>query len=464
MRNAKIFKGAFMKESNFIPYPEYKNLHAWEKYYAELIIEYHQCLDEGKDVSAYKNIFEAVQNMPEGRHKYEMADVIYKLVMDAPMAEGYKYSEPSDLEGIFASRNKISIEKKALSKEELYDKVKGAWVGRICGCLLGKPLEGITRADLLYLLKETGNYPLKRYIKRAEVTEKILSNSEYKYPGTAYIDIISSVPYDDDTNYTVMAQRIIEKYGRNFTSDNVADTWITSLPKNDYCTAERVAYLNLMKGFSVPYTAIYKNPYREWIGAQIRADYFGYINPFNVDAAAEMAWRDASISHIKNGIYGEMFVAAMLAAAYAYSDIKDVIKAGLSVIPSASRLYEKITKLIAYYDEGNSYQDFVNDFHTRYNERTGDWCHTISNAEIVVAALLYGEEDFGKTVCRAVEACLDTDCNGATAGSIIGLKNGFKSIPEEWHKPIQGKLDTTLYGVGTVLIEEVVAKTIEHIK
>lgn len=457
-----ILRGAFMKSR--IPYPEYKNIHVWEKYHNELIIEFMQCIDEGKDLAAYKNIFEAVHNMPEGSHKLEMADVLYKLTMEAPVAEGYKYHEPSDLKGIFESSSKTETEKKTLSKEELFDKVKGAWVGRICGCLLGKPLEGITRPDLLYLLKETGNYPLKRYIKRGEITEEILKNSGYKFPCNAYVDTIDSAPVDDDTNYTVMGQRIIENFGRNFTPENVAHTWITSQLKDDYCTAERVAYLNIIKGFSPPDTAIYKNPYREWIGAQIRADYFGYINPCDVAAAAEMAWRDASISHIKNGIYGEMFVAAMLAAAYAYSDIKDVIKAGLSVVPAASRLHEKITNLIAFYDAGNTYQDFMKDFHTRYNERNGhDWCHTVSNAEIVVAALLYGEDDYGKSICLAVEPCLDTDCNGATVGSIMGLKNGFKGIGEEWYKSINGKLDTTLFGMKKTDIDELVLKTIKHI-
>ena len=78
-------------------------------------------------------------------------------------------------------------------------------------------------------------------------------------------------------------------YGFEFTSENVAEAWVRCRSKDSYCTAERVAYCNFIKGYRPPQTALYKNPYREWIGAQIRGDYWGYINPGNPEKAAEMA-------------------------------------------------------------------------------------------------------------------------------------------------------------------------------
>ena len=82
---------------------------------------------------------------------------------------------------------------------------------------------------------------------------------------------------------------------------------------------------------------------------------------------------------------------------------------------------------------------------------------------IVVAGLLYGEGDFGKSICTAVGMAFDTDCNGATVGSILGMRGGIDCIDDYWKKPINSKIHTSIFGVGTVNIEEAVEKTIEHI-
>ena len=81
---------------------------------------------------------------------------------------------------------------------------------------------------------------------------------------------------------------------------------------------------------------------------------------------------------------------------------------------------------------------------------------------IVAAALLYGNGDYGKSICMAVETGFDTDCNGATVGSILGMANGIKSIPEYWTKPINDTLHTTIFGVGTVKISDMAKKTLKH--
>lgn len=443
-----------------------EQFHCWEHYAVELPVEYRQSLEEGLDIEPYKELFDATCKLPDGEFKEEIAESISKLVNELPLRKGYEYNEPSDLDGIKALRN-LELLKSGTASVPLDKKVEGAWYGRIAGCLLGKPVEGLWTKTLTALLKSSNNYPMTRYILSTDVNREELAKiglDPWHLTSDWYIDKISCAPADDDTNYTVMAQLMIDRRGINFTPKNVLEAWMDYQPKNAYCTAERVAYMNFLKSYVPPYTAYYKNPYREWIGAQIRGDYYGYIAN-SAEVGAELAWRDASISHIKNGIYGEMLISAMLAYAKTSENILNVIYAGLSQIPSTSRLYAQAMEMIELYKNGTSREDAFASIHARYNnEFSHDWCHTISNALIVIASLLYGEGDFGKSICMAVETGFDTDCNGATVGSIIGMIYGIDNIGKEWTSPLNGVLKTQILGHDKSTIDALVNKTLEHIK
>jgi len=211
-----------------------------------------------------------------------------------------------------------------------------------------------------------------------------------------------------------------------------------------------------------PASATFRNPYREWIGAQIRADYFGYANPGNPARAAEWAWRDAAISHVGNGIYGEMWVAAMLAAAYVEKDWRRIVLAGLAQIPARCRLREDVGMILDMYEAGIRYDDVVTLIHQQWDERRShDWCHTNSNAQIVTMGLLYGEDDFGTAIGRAVLAGLDTDCNGATVGSIWGVRNGVDKLPASWTRPIHNTLRTGVSGYHQVAVDKLAAEMVD---
>lgn len=443
--------------------PSYQNVHDWEFYASNLHTEYTQSIEEGLAIEAYKDVFSAVSRLPKGEIKKKMGDVLFEVVSSAKPKEGYPFVEPSTLPEIRELRQKpqnpLSYNKKTIENQIL-----GAWMGRICGCLLGKTVEGIRTNELIPFLKETGNYPMHRYIERKDLEKVDLSKYTYGFEGRDYADTAFGMPVDDDTNYVILAQEIIERYGRDFKPQDVAHAWLSFQSKDAYCTAERVAFCNFVKGYEPPASAIYKNPYREWIGAQIRGDYFGYINPADPEAAAEMAFKDASISHIKNGIYGEMFASAMIATAAATTSIKEILLGGLGEIPATSRLYKSITSVISDYENGVSQKDCFQKIHEAYDEYTDHgWCHTISNAMIVAAALLYGQGDFGRSVCMAVETGFDTDCNGATVGSVLGMAYGIDCIDSKWTAPLCDTLHTSIFGIGTVKISARAKATLKHL-
>jgi ADP-ribosylglycohydrolase len=251
----------------------------------------------------------------------------------------------------------------------------------------------------------------------------------------------------------------LEKYGLNFTTMNVGETWLSLLPYMQVYTAERAAYRNLVDGLEPPETATYMNPYREWIGAQIRADIWGYVAPGNPDLAAELAYRDASLSHVKNGIYGEMFVSAMLSAAFVTDNIEEIISTGLSVIPRKCRLAEAINDVLRWSGQLGNWKDALNRIYGKY--KSYHPVHTINNAAIVAMGLLYGEGDYERSITIAVMGGLDTDCNGATVGSIIGVMLGAKALPEKWIKPLNDTIESYVIGYNNSRISELAERTLK---
>ena len=333
-------------------HPDYSGEYYWDSYCKTLDIELKQCIDEGLDIEDFELLFKKAIEMPYSKEQADLADEIFEKIINAGIRSKYKYNEPSDLDGIKALRKPYTYKKIVVDDNLLYKKIKGAWYGRICGCLLGKPLEGIKKGELYTLLTSTNNYPLSRYVVSSDITEEMIESYDFWLKDKAWADVIEYAPVDDDTTYTVLSQILIEKFGHDFTSKDAAKLWLQSQPIEKYFTAEKSAYRNFINGYAPPYSAIYKNPYREWIGAQIRGDYFGYITPGNKELGAEYAFRDAAISHTKNGIYGEMFVSAMISAAADSDNVSDVIKAGLSEIPYTSRLYEAVYDIINKYENG----------------------------------------------------------------------------------------------------------------
>ena len=231
--------------------PQYRNMHDWEFYSSNLLTEYTQSTEEGLDIEVYKDLFSTVARLPKGEMKKKIGDLLFEIVHQAKPKEGYRYIEPSDLDQIRRLRKK-SARTWEYKSETLESKIHGAWMGRICGCMLGKTVEGIRTNELVPFLKETDNYPMHRYIYRKDITKEIIEKYKFGFAGRIYADEINAMPVDDDTNYVVLAQRIIDRYGFDFTPMDVSKAWLRYQSKDAYCTAERVAFCNFVKGYAPP--------------------------------------------------------------------------------------------------------------------------------------------------------------------------------------------------------------------
>jgi ADP-ribosylglycohydrolase len=325
--------------------------------------------------------------------------------------------------------------------------LESAWLGRAVGCLLGKPVEKLPLEAIRQLAKSTGNWPLTTYFTARGVPEDLLAAHPWnrRSARTSLAENIDGMPEDDDLNYPLLNLILLQRHGTSFTTTDVARTWLDELPAGRTFTAERIAYRNLLTGLEPPHTARHRNPFREWIGALIRADMHGWTNPGDPATAAEQAHRDATLTHTANGVYAAMFTAATIAkAATGEHDVHTCLRTGLTVVPPRSRLARAVHHAIRLAREHDDFDTVVDRLHAAH-AATHHWVHAVPNTALIAAALTHADGDFSGSVCRAVSGGWDTDSNGATAGSIAGLlAKDPAALPDRWTAPLKNRLSTSI--------------------
>ncbi|MBA7571140.1 hypothetical protein ES708_12898 [subsurface metagenome] len=157
-----------------------------------------------------------------------------------------------------------------------------------------------------------------------------------------------------------------------------------------------------------------------------------------------------------------MFVAAMLAAAFVTSDVEEVIKVGLSEIPGNCRLAEAVRDTVEWSKELSDWEEVW----TRINEKYGDYhkVHTINNAALVVMGLMAGQRNYETSIVVAVRGGWDTDCNGATAGSVCGMLLGADALPGKWVGVLNDRLISAVQGFSERKISELAKRSYEIAK
>ena len=396
---------------------------------------------------------------------------VYNKLRLLPMRPDFPYQEPSDYGEILAACGDPD-RPSPLSDEHLQDRIYGAWLGRCIGCAVGQPVEGWKREKVRAWCEGADAYPLTGYIpthSRAESAGCVLVNN------ACTTEYLQGMPSDDDIRYTILGLDLLKKHGCDFDTWDVGTHWLEHLPFRMVCTAETQSYLNFANldqngpGKVRPDHAAalarscanYINPYREWIGAQIRIDAYGYAAAGNPVLAAQLAYQDASFSHVKNGIYGAMFFAALIAAAFSSSSIREAIEIARHFVPPKSRFAEMVEQAIAAGDSAKSEEELLDRalaIGSGYN-----WVHTLNNAALCVAALVYTKGDFDRVIPLVVMGGMDTDCNGATVGSIAGAFQGAKQIPEKWKAPLQDTVFSEVPGYHPIAISELARQTVEVI-
>ena len=272
---------------------------------------------------------------------------------------------------------------------------------------------------------------------------------------------------NDDLDIQLLWLVALEEQGIALDAQTLAEYWCLFVTPHwaEYGTAKN----NMRSGLLPPLSGTLNNVYKDSCGAFIRSEIWACIAPGMPRLAARYAYEDAILDHGNGeGTFAEVFCAALESAAFVINDLPALIDIGLSYIPGDCGVAGAVRAAQAAYTSGMSWLDARNDVLERFRGSTHAGVPELtspvdrergfhegqrgwdvpSNIGMLVIGLLYGERDFDKTLCTAVNCGEDTDCTGATAGSIFGIMRGIEAIPTRWIEPIGKTIKTACLNLG----------------
>jgi ADP-ribosylglycohydrolase len=214
---------------------------------------------------------------------------------------------------------------------------------------------------------------------------------------------------------------------------------------------------NLRKGIYPPESGRWKNPYREWIGAQMRGAVCGQVAPGNLREAARLAWLDAVISHAGNGILGEVFNAVLVSMAFTERDMRRCLDAAIDLIPADSE-YASVIRFARKEAEAGDFRSAWAACEEQFKQY--NWIHAYPNAAAEVIALWFGGGDFDDTMHYISMCGQDVDCNAAQLAAALGAMNGSGAVAERWYRPLGETVLTYLRSMKEIPFESLVRRTV----
>lgn len=312
-----------------------------------------------------------------------------------------------------------------LTFKEYKDRLMGCWCGKNIGGVLGAPFES-----------KRGIYDVEFYTQ----------------------DLSAGPPPNDDLDLQLIWLNAIEKYGRGVNASILAEYWLSYIIPDwaEYGAAKN----NLRRGLMPPFSGSVDNSFGNSNGCFIRSEIWACLAPGRPELAAAYAYEDGIVDHKGEGVYAEIFFAAVQSAAFAESDKYKLIDIGLSYIPEDCDVANGIHTAMNAYKAGKTWQEarievlsaVPGTFGVQYTPLSNipddglpldkPGYDAPSNVGIVIIGWLYGEDDFGKSLCLAANCGEDADCTAATLGAIFGIVGGESSIPDKWKKPVGGIINS----------------------
>ena len=419
-------------------------------------------LNKGEQGYEVKGLQEKLETIPES---FDSILSFIDEIDSLKIRNDWDYVEPNNINEIKSNSDPLRLKNRFpnVNLDVVSKKVEAAFKASVCGCILGKPLEAsLTGEEIKNALKQSNQWPLNDYVSGS--IKEFLPRVHPSHIETTKENINYVAP-DDDINYTIMGMLILENYGIEFTHENMEELWIHHLPINTTFGPERTRLLNiglnsldsisrsnfLSKGgigksknnenFKKRLDAIndYLNPGDELCGAAIRADAYGYALPGNPELASELAARDASFTHNRTGIYGTMFIAALISCSLVLKDKYEIISRALQYVPQKSRFFLRSKLCFEEIQKAENWEDG----YLRINKLLKEYGHCRIYQEIgmMMNSFIFANNT-SEGICIQVSQGADTDSFGASSGSVLGSYYGLDGLESKWLEPFNDDIHT----------------------
>lgn len=303
-----------------------------------------------------------------------------------------------------------TYDKYDVHSDDFAKRIYAGWLAQIVGGALGTAIEGYTSQKLR---EKFGD--IRYYVRK---------------PNT----------YNDDITFEIAFLNAFDREGYGVSSAAIAEEWVALVPSG--WSAEEIALKNIANGIYPPESGYAHNPFREWIGAQMRGAICGMVAPGNPKEAARLAWTDAIVSHANNGVLGEIFNAVFVSLAFVEQDIRKIVELAVEAIPADSEYYDFVSTTLNWCRQHEDWQETWKLCEEKFKEY--NWIHAYPNAMAQIVALWYGNGDFEETLHIIAMVGQDVDCNAAQIVTALGIMNGRDSIDNKWTDPIGDELNTYL--------------------
>ena len=326
-----------------------------------------------------------------------------------------------------------------LHTDDYRERVLGCWMGKNIGGTLGAPMEWKRQLnDVTFYQQDLKGEPLP----------------------------------NDDLDIQLLWLLALEEKGIDIDARVLAEYYLSFL--TPHWAEYGISKTHMRAGLPAPLCSAYENCFKDSCGSYIRSEIWACLAPGCPEVATRYAYEDSILDHGNGeGLYAEIFVAAMESAAFAFAgtpataeaDANRLIDIGLSYIPADCGVARAVRRVRECRRDGLSWQEARDTTLRECRGGTlpfGSICQedidkgfregpigydVPSNIAMLLIGWLYGEGDFDRTICITVNCGEDTDCTAATIGSLWGLLYGLDGIPEKWKAPIGTGIKTIVLDI-----------------